>query len=900
MPYQTAPLYALNAGVVGDEALARTDLAKMRLAASEQVNLLPRVLGPAIFRPGTEFIGSSAGGNPTRLLRFVFNASTTALLELTNLQMRVWLDGEVLSRPAVTAAVANGDFASDLSGWTGSDESGATSDWAGGNLRLTGTGTNYAIRQQQVVVAQAGVEHALRIRVISGYVTFRLGSFAGADDYVAETVLRPGYHSLSFTPSGNFHIWVGANTEYSSQVGSINVEAPGPVILTTPWSGETMRAVRYDQSGDVLFCACDGVRQQRIERRSQRSWSIVDYRPDNGPFRLPNFSQTTITPSALSGSCVLTASRGIFKPKHVGALFQLTHSGQGAEDDLAGDDQYSGYIRVSGLADFRQFGIVVEGAWSGTVTLQRSFGEPGSWVDVESYTSNVVKAYSDELDNQIIYYRLGIKTGNYVSGSAKCFLSFTSSVQTGVCRVSGYSSPTSVTANILSDFAASEATSNWSEGEWSDHRGYPSSVAFHDGRLFWAGNDRVFGSVSDAYESFDEAFEGDAGPILRSVTTGGVEGIYWLLSLQRLLAGTSGQEVSIRSSSFDEPLTPTAFTARACSNRGNANLQAVAIDSTAIFVQRNAKRVFELLNSVEAGDYKSGDLTRLAPEICAAGVVAMAVQRQPDTRVWFVLTDGTCAVLTYEREDDVIAWTPVQTTNGAFRDVCVLPGDDEDQVYFVVSRTINSVVTHYVERLAKVSEVSGGPLNKTVDCHFIYSGVPTATISGLGHLEGQDVVVWADGGPVVTNDAPIKVVAGAIVLPTTVSNAVIGLAYTGRFKSAKLAYGSAFGTAMTFPKRISKASLIMANVGWKGVRIGRNFTAMTGLPATLRGRPLAPKQVIEHYDFDGAPFNGGWDTDSRLCFQVTSPYPATFLGAVIGIETNERHLPQDRSPRDAG
>jgi hypothetical protein len=359
----------------------------------------------------------------------------------------------------------------------------------------------------------------------------------------------------------------------------------------------------------------------------------------------------------------------------------------------------------------------VDGTFTATVTLQRSIGAPGSWTDVESYTVPTSKVYDDGLDNQIIYYRLGVKTGNYTSGTAVCNLNYSGSAQTGICRVTDLASSTVANVDVLAEFGATTATNDWSEGEWSSYRGFPSAVALHDGRLFWFGGIKAWGSVSDAFHSFDDTVTGDAAPINRTIATGGQDGIRWGLSLQRLLAGTAAQEISIRASAFDEPLTPTAFVARACSTRGAYRVRPVKVDSLGVFVERNGQRVFELMFDLQKGDYASKELTRLKPEMCAAGVKSVAIQRQPDTRLWFVLNDGIAGVLTYEREDDVVAWTPV-VTPGNFETVAVLPGTDEDEVNFVVLRGSS----RFIEKLAKKSEAGIGAISKCMDCHVFAAG----------------------------------------------------------------------------------------------------------------------------------------------------------------------------------
>lgn len=311
-------------------------------------------------------------------------------------------------------------------------------------------------------------------------------------------------------------------------------------------------------------------------------------------------------------------------------------------------------------------------------------------------------------------------------------------------------------------------------------------------------------------------------------------------------------------------------------------MRPVKVGTMGVFVERNRSRVFALAYDFNSQDYTSKELTRLNQEICAAGVRDVAVQMQPDTRIWFVLGDGTAAVLTYDQDDDVAAWIKVDT-DGAFERVAVLPGIDEDQVYFIVRRTIGGVPRRYLEKLTKRSEVRGGTLSKTVDCHIVYSGAPTTAIAAP-HLAGKQVYVWADGAPLAS--AITLNGSGNGTLPAPASSYVAGLGYNGKFKPAKLAYAAEHGTALTVKKRVSRVGIVAADLAWKGLRIGRDFTAMTGLPATYRGRALGDSEILATYDVM-VPFNGGWDEDARVCLQISSPYCATLMGLALHMESNE-------------
>jgi hypothetical protein len=103
---------------------------------------------------------------------------------------------------------------------------------------LNGTGPDAAIRTQQVTVAapDQNVEHALRIVVNRGPVTLRVGSGAATDDYINETVLGTGTHSLAFTPAGDFYIQLLNRRIPASIVASCAVEAAGAMTIATPWS----------------------------------------------------------------------------------------------------------------------------------------------------------------------------------------------------------------------------------------------------------------------------------------------------------------------------------------------------------------------------------------------------------------------------------------------------------------------------------------------------------------------------------------------------------------------------------------------------------------------------------------------------------------------------------------
>lgn len=810
-------------------------------------------------------------------------------------------------------------------GWTNQSTTGASISFANSQLVLSPTEYSYARARQSVTVA-AGDQaklHCVKITVARGPVIFRVGTTAGGAELIGNQTLDEGTHFIAFTPgAGTVHIEIEAINEGRANrlVSDCDFYKNADLIVPTPWAEADLNAIRYAQSGSVIFVACDGYQQHKIERRGANSWGVSKYYSNAGPYLGYSSRKEKLKPSAITGDVTITADQPYFTSGMVGSTFEITHPRQQPSIIFTGEDQYSDWIRVTGVntQDRRFFVNITYGSGaSGTVTLERAYGVPEGWTSYATYTSNQSNTSVDDSvssasvassNNLIVYYRLAARPGATIVGQITASLSYQGGSKTGIFRLTGVTSSTSASAEVIRQLGDTNYTDDWREGAWSNAASWPSSVAFHDGRLWWAGLDQVYGSVSDDYYNFDPATEGDAGPIVRSIATGPVEGINWMLPLQRLVVGTASAEVSIRSSSFDEPLTPTAFTARNASTMGSADIQAVAVDSTGVFVQRNKSKVFELVYDVEINDYSSRELTRLNQEIGKPGVVQLAVQRQPDTRLWMVKEDGTLALLVYDRADAVSGWARAET-DGEFESVAILPAGDDDAVYFVVKRTINNVTKRYIEKFASTAELEGGDASYLMDSSVAWTapGAPTTTVTGLTHLIGKKVVIYyprysgyddevfqTDAFQMENENAAEPRAtytvngSGEITLPFAAANLIVGLPYTARFKSVKLAYGSTAGTALTQKKRVDHLALLGQNTAIDGLRIGRDFDNMTRLSSIYKGKVLDPFFIVEEWDYDATTFGGKFDTDSRVCFENSSPYPCTISGMVIHMQTNDR------------
>jgi len=897
---------ALNVGVVDRNKLHRVDLERMRLAMEDQTNVLCDTVGMGFFRPGFGHLGFTKGNAKARLIDFDAGSQAIYMLELTEGGMRIWDDDALVSRPSVSTAVINGNFDS-ATGWTLGTTAGTTVQVTGGALKLQSQarGGVRAFARQEVTVAGAniGVEHGLRITVYRGPVLIRVGSSSGGQQYIKETTLRTGYHSLAFIPTGNFWIEFASTRQHAIYVNDVNVEAAGVVSLPTIWSEEELGLIRYEQSLDVMFLACEGRKQQRIESRGDNSWSVCDYDSDDGPFLVGRSAECKLKPTVLEGTGLMQSDLPYFTADHVGALIRIYHDGQRVSTILASDDTYSPTIMVTGInePDYneRYFTYSVSGTWAGTLRWMRSFdgddvefhpfrnAQGTSAIDITSNVSGIKN--DDNEDNAIAYYRLGFEPGTYSSGAAQISITYNGGGGYGIARIVGFNSATEVVIDVLKPFMDTSFSEQWRESAWSEVTGWPTCVALDDGRLQWAGYDGYWGSVSDAYDSFDEDFVGDAGPLLRSIAVGGRNEARWLASLSTLMIGTGRLIASARASSLDEIKTPENFGIRRQGGKvGAARVNpAILADDRALFVEASGNALFELNYDSSKGRFLASEFSKLTTDLLSSGIVGVAVQNRPDQRIWLWMQDGSAVCIVFDPGQQVVAFIPISLSNDsdAIESICIIPTDNgQERVCASIKRVVNGVTTRRVERLALDWEAKPATITKCLDAHVTF-GAGNATIS-VPHLVGRTVRVWMDGDSVDdANGVALDFVVsggGTITLPSVpVAGGVVGLPYRGRIKTAPMEYGGE-NTSMLSPKTVAGIGFLLADYCRSGIKYGVDFDHLYSLPSTRDGRPVTSDVVYGPDELEPMnPANAPISLRTQVCAEMNSPKPCTILAYVV-------------------
>jgi hypothetical protein len=843
-----------NRGEVSANSVARDDVTKIINSASLMSNFWPQRLGPMSYRNGLEYKGALTG--ITYQIPFVKKIDDTATLLFSNDAMRVAIDGEIVSRTSVPASVTNPTFVSDLAGWTVADGVGSSSVWlTGGYASLTGADTTTASIYQTITTTV--VEHALRIKILSSPARVRIGTTGADSSDIFDKVLGEGTHSLVFTPSSDITVTISNSNKYRTLIDSVDFEIAGEFALQTGIAEADLGKIRFHQSADVVFIAVDGNRPVRIERQGTTSWSIVEYRANDGPFDVINVSNVTLQAGALSGDTTLTASEGFFTTNDIGSLYRIAPLGQQVDASISAADAGTASIRVTGITGARIFSISVSGTFSATVTLQRS-ADDVLWEDVESYTGVVSKTYDDDLDNATMYYRLFVKVGNYTSGTAVTSLTYDSGSIEGIVRVTGYTSATVVDIQVLSALGSTDATRDWYRGTWRIGA-YPSATTIYEGRTWWAGSNSVWGSVSDAYTSFDRELEGNSASIFRTIGFGPVDAINWLCPTSRLIMGLPTEDLSLRSSSFGELLSPLNANIKENSGQGSAPIDYVKAGQAIYFAHHVTTKLIRLIYDINSDSHIDEDLMTLHPEIAAAGIKRLAVVRQPETRIFVVLNDGTALVFLHDRTEDIGSWSRM-VTDGLIEDVVSIPAVSEDRVYFTVNREGDRTL----ERLSLFSE------NNPHDSHVRYTS-PSVTITGLpAHLEGRTVGVWGDGA----DRGNYEVTSGEITVPEAYTDVTVGLRYTADYTSNKLSNYLPYSPLLR-RARVVNIALLASNLYGAGLSVGPDSDNLRRIEG------ISDMEGTE-YDQDSFPFDGRYGTNSRVHIRATSP--VTIKALVYGIK----------------
>lgn len=457
----------------------------------------------------------------------------------------------------------------------------------------------------------------------------------------------------------------------------------------------------------------------------------------------------------------------------------------------------------------------------------------------------------------------------------------------GYCVVRSVPTTKLAIVDVLSDFGDTTATATWREGAWSRKNGYPSEGCFFEQRLMCANSsedpDGIWGSKSTEYDDFEPGT--NATDALAYKLQADI--IHWLAGMNKLVAGTVNMEY-IGNSGSDDALSPSNINLRSRSREGSADLEPIALGNSIIFCKRNGiatndgKKLIELIYDYEMDGYKGIDLTLFASHITGSGIKRIVYQSSPHSIIWACTDDGDLISLTYKRDQNVIGWSR-HDVDGIVEDICVIAGTNQDELYMIVQRTINSTTKRYIEVMEDFDFGDDQEDAFFVDCGLTYDSTATTTITGLDHLEGETVAVLADGAV----QANKTVSSGQITLDTAASVVQVGLPFTATLEPLDLQGGSREGTSAGKTKRIHGATVYFYRTA-EGVYIGQDANNLEEIVFRETTDDVGEPVPLFTGLKDNFNFNGDWQTEATLMIKHSQPSPCTVLAIMPRFRTEDR------------
>ncbi len=692
MPKTNLVKQSFNAGELSPLMDSRNDQVKSKFGCRKMENFFPLIYGGAKRRPGSEYIATQGATTAkARGVGFEHSVDDTYMLTFENQLIRIFKDGDRVMNTSV-----------DIDGIT----------LAGTNPVAVSTDGAHSLSTGDVV----------RFTSLGG--TTELNYNGNHVTEFAVTVVDTDDITLDGTDSSDYSAWTSGGS-----LASI-------YSIDSPYLTADLFDLDIKQSADVMFIAHGSYEPRRLSRTGDTSWTLTVTAFGDGPFRSQNTTiADTIYASGITGTVTLTSTADIFvdgttaghlpsgavatSKSQTGALFKIIHA-SGTPSVSAGlaTDNITNTHTALAVAKGVTWDWTTNGTWgtaanSASVVLERSYDAGTTYETVATVTSaankNIVTSGTETFADAIYRARVSEAGGDASICSSQFSIRDTSHI--GIVKITAFTSTKIVTGTVIATLGkATDVTHRWSEGAWSNYRGWPKTVGISpEERLTFAGSASkpltVWGSVSGDFTSMKKGTLDDDAIIFTLIGSGQQNTIQWMVPNASMMLGALGGEHLLSASNLEEALTPTNVTAKVKTTYGSEKNWAFLINQAIIFLQRGGTQIRELsnLNTNDVASYLADDLTVFSEHIAGDGgsITHMAFQRTPTPMLWCVRSDGQMAVMVYERTQNVFSWCRF-VTDGEYESVAVVYGGtaEEDEVWVTVKRVINGSTVRYIERIS--------------------------------------------------------------------------------------------------------------------------------------------------------------------------------------------------------
>ena len=333
---------------------------------------------------------------------------------------------------------------------------------------------------------------------------------------------------------------------------------------------------------------------------------------------------------------------------------------------------------------------------------------------------------------------------------------------------------------------------------WSAGKGWPRTVTFHEGRLYFGGSksrpSTIWGSKIGLFFDFVPTESLDDDAVEATLDTNDLNVITDIISSRDFQVFTTGGEFFIPQAGTD-PVTPLTFTFKNVSRNGiKPGTRVQSVESGSIYIQRQGKSLNEFVFNDTQLTYITQRISLLSGHLLK-GPQRVALRKASSTEEADLLLmtntdDGSMAVFSIMRSQQVTSPSEF-TTDGSFIDV----GVDVNAIYAVTKRTFNSVDRYFIELFG---------FDYFTDCAFV--GGAAASASGLPHI-AKSLNVICDGSP-QGNETVSG--GGAVTFDrSSTTSYEVGLPITVYVKTMPAEVKLQTGSRVSFKKRIVEISAVV-------------------------------------------------------------------------------------------
>jgi hypothetical protein len=590
--------------------------------------------------------------------------------------------------------------------------------------------------------------------------------------------------SFQFSVDDSYMLVFTHNRMYVVKNGVVqtNINGSGNPYLTTTIGSSIVDDMCWTQSADTLIVVHPDLQPVRITRTSDTAWTATAITFDSVPkyaFNLQIFEPiATLTPSAVSGNVTLTASAYTGDTGNCQAASLNTITLKSSASSTA--NIYKGLcVRMTSGAQSGQARKIT--AYNGTTKVATVFPD-WSVAPVAGDSYKVVP-----FANESVY--------QYINASPQ-----------GRVRITEFVSDDVVKGIIEYPFfdTSARTSGNWNvecfyEDVWSSTRGWPRTVTFHEGRLYFGGSksrpSTVWGSKIGLFFDFVPSESLDDDAVEATLDTNDLNVIIDIVSSRDFQVFTTGGEFYVPQQGTD-PITPLTFTFKNVSRNGSKpGTRVQSVESGSVYIQRQGKSLNEFVFSDTQLTYITQRISLLAGHLLKSPQrIALRKSSSTDESDLLLMTntsDGSMAVFSIMRSQQITSPSEF-TTDGEFIDV----GVDVTQIYAVTKRIFNGTTRYFIEQFKD---------DLYTDCAFV--GASAGGVgSGLPHI-GKSLNVITDGVP-QSNETVSA--GGAVTFDReSTTSYEVGLPITVYVKTMPVEIKLQTGSRVSFKKRIVEISAVL-------------------------------------------------------------------------------------------